>query len=539
MAHVKVLDCTLRDGGYYNDWNFGRGLVTAYLHALSAARVDAVEIGFRLPPQNRFVGPFGYSTDDYLRTLPLRPPLLVAVMVNAKDVLSAPGGPIARIDELFQDASQSPVGLVRVAVNFREACHCRPIVSRLKEKGYHVALNLMQASMASPTELKVLSSQVDSWQLVDILYLADSIGNMNAMDMECAVRTVADAWNGPIGVHTHNNKGWAVSNALAGVNAGATWIDGTVLGMGRGAGNAETEYLLLELKERGSHDYCPDALFPLVMDEFEHLRRRYGWGASLPYYLSGSYGIHPTYVQEMLGRNRSDSDHLISALEFLKNSGGNVYSDAHLQRAMRGDSDAGEGTWSAEQWANNRRLLIVGPGPGTREHLDALCHFVERTRPIVVCLNVNHVFPVEKVTAYAACHRTRVLLDAEKYSHLQRPLVVPFGTLPPAVREKCAGVEVLDYGMAVRPDTFVSGPTGCVIPVSLVAAYVMALAEAGGATDILLAGFDGYDDPADQRRIEMAHALACYQSRPAALPLLAITPSTYDVPKASVYSPGL
>lgn len=538
MAKINVLDCTLRDGGYYTNWDFSPNLVSAYLQTAGASGIDAIEIGFRSMPQDRFLGAFAYSTDDFLSDLPLPKNVAIAVMVNAKELLAYREGAEAAVDLLFQEASQSPVRMVRIACHFAELARCRGAADRLKAKGYSVAVNLMQASGKSPAELSTAARTVDEWGSVDVLYIADSLGNMSPAGVTESLGALAKGWRGPIGVHTHDNMGQALTNCLAAIAAGSTWLDGTILGMGRGAGNVATEYLLLEIKQRGLGDYYPDAVFPLVLEYFEPLRKQHGWGRNLLYYLSGLYGIHPTYVQEMLGKGQYDIHHLLQAIEFLKDSSSHSYSDGNLERAMLGSNGRNEGTWSAEGWAKGRPFLIIAPGPGTRQHADAISRYIDRKGPVAVCINVNAQVPHGKVSAFAACHRTRLLVDGDKYRVLKRPLVCPLGMVPDVIRGKLDGVDILDYGMTVTRDTFEVGARGCTIPASLGAAYVMALAEASGASRILLAGFDGYGS-SDPRHMEMADIFRAYSSRPTALPLVAVTPTGYDVRRNSIYAPDL
>ena len=142
---IKILDCTLRDGGYYNNWDFGLDLVITYLEAMAKAPVDVVEIGFRSPPKRSFMGPFVYSLDYYLETLPLPEHVQIGVMINANDYLDAPDKPEVLIDKLFLPEERSPVGLVRIAVSFDKATGVRPLAGELKALGYVVGLNMMQS----------------------------------------------------------------------------------------------------------------------------------------------------------------------------------------------------------------------------------------------------------------------------------------------------------------------------------------------------------------------------------------------------------
>lgn len=535
---LNILDCTFRDGGYYNDWDFSPEVVAAYLKACSTSGLSMLELGFRFMPHGRFFGAHAHTTDEFLSSLPLPDNIPIAVMVNAKEMLTHDAGPAAAVDLLFSSRKQSPVTLVRVAVHFSEALESRALVARLKDLGYDVAINLMQAGGKPSAELAHLASKISSWDCVDVLYFADSLGNMDADSVRRTVAALRDAWAAPVGFHAHNNMGQAVINCAAAVESGATWIDGTIAGMGRGAGNAATELILLDFKNRGWNDNFTDPLFHLSIGAFETLRKKHAWGPNLLYHLSASYAIHPTYVQEMLGKGAYDMHHIIDVLEFLKEAGGSAYSDYRLQEALIGGAGTGTGTWSAQGWAKGRDMLVVASGPHTKSHLQALCRYVDRRKPVVVCLNINSVFPADKVTAYAACHKTSLLMDSEHYRSLHRPLVAPLDAIPNPIRSNLKSVEVLDFGMGIKADTFSVKPTGCVIPAPMAAAYALALAEAGGAAKILLAGFDGYP-PFDSRHQAMSRMLKCYQSREQAVPVCAVTPTPYEIAKDSIYSPNL
>ncbi len=540
---ITVLDCTLRDGGYYNQWDFPADLVSFYLSAVGNARVDAIEIGFRLLDKTGFKGPFAYSTDEFLSRLSLPKGVLTAVMVNAKDPLSFAGGPEKAVDHLFSERDRSPVGLVRVAAHFQEVPRCGAIVKRLKDKGYKVGFNLMQSGGRSRQEIETVVREVAGWNAVDILYFADSLGNMEAGSLKETVETLRSYWKGAIGFHAHDNRGLALQNCLAAADLGVDWLDATVLGMGRGAGNVRTEHLLIELERRRVGSYYPEAVFPLALDHFEGLRKRYGWGPHLLYYLSASYGIHPTYVQELVGRGL-EPHQMISAIEFLKKEGGRSYSEGQMKKAIlrpQGGPPQGasaEGNWTATGWAKGRDFLLIAPGPGTVRYQQSILEFIEKRNPIVICLNANDHFPCEKVTAYAACHQARLLLDCEALSSLKKPLIAPLAAIPDAVRPRFNNVEILNYGVQVEEGRFEAGPTGCTIPASLVAAYAFALAVSSGARRVLLAGFDGFG-PGDPRQVEMEQLLLCYPQIGKEIPILAVTPTSYQVAQSSIYAPDL
>jgi len=535
---ITLLDCTFRDGGYYNSWDFSPALVAEYLKAVESAKLDAVEIGFRFMPKEKYLGPFAYCTDAFLKTLPLPKKTLIGVMVNADEFIRHPKGPKRAVDLLFSKASSSPVQLVRVAVHFRDVDKVGPIALRLKQLGYTVGVNLMQAAGKPPELLAKAAETIRDLQAADVLYFADSLGNMDAVMVRKTVLALRHGWDGPLGIHAHNSMNQGVINSMAALDAGARWLDGTVLGMGRGPGNAQTEHLLIELTRRGIRASYADAVFDLALGSFRKMQSDFGWGPNLLYYLAAIYGIHPTYVQIMQGKGQYTAHQIIGAIESLRKGQASGYNSDRLEMALFDSDGTGRGSWKAKNWCRGRSVLLAAAGPSLGTHVKALESFISQTKPVVLCLNVKNPLPARFIDAYAASHKASLLLDAEKYRFLKKPLFAPMGRVPRSIREKLSKVKVRDFGMKVKKDSFRAGAKECVVPVPLVAAYGMALAEAGGAKEILLAGFDGYG-AADPRQHEMNDLIRAYRSHRGALPIRAVTPTTYEVPQGSIYAPVL
>ncbi len=534
---LTVLDCTFRDGGYYNNWDYDQKTVEGYLSAMSRAGVDIVEIGFRMPPQSTFLGPFAYSTDRYLRTLPIPGDMTVAVMINADDFIGEDPTDIGRVNALFSPASESDISVVRIAAHLKQVALCKSIAARLVALGYRVILNVMQAGSYPSEDLTRTASEVSKWEIIEVLYFADSLGNMEPASVQATAAAFSAGWDKSIGFHSHNNRGLAVVNTLAAIEAGASFVDSTILGMGRGAGNAQTESILVELVRRGATKYCPEAVFPLALGDFALLQKKYGWGQSLFYYLAAEYEIHPTYIQELVSDTRYGSEDILAAINFLRKSGARSYNAGSLTRATLGDKPDADGAWQASGWAKGKTVIIVGPGAQGERHHEAVADFVRQNNPLVLCLNINKSFPAELVSAYVACHESRLMIEAHQYGTLHKPLFLPLARVPWDVKESLGGTEVRDYGMRVMRGKVEVRPTGCTVPRPLAAAYAIALSIEGGAAKILLAGFDGYalGDPRQEEMIEIIEGLHGIANAP---PIIAITPTTYPVIQSSVYEPG-
>ncbi len=533
---ICVLDCTLRDGGYYNNWDFSKDLVEDYLTACRQAGVDVVELGFRFPPKDEFLGPLAFTTDAYIDGLAVPDGLTLGVMINAADVLRHPDGIPSVMTLLFRPKAQSRVDLVRIATHFEELPRCRELVDCLRALGYRVGLNLMQASRQTTEALAKAAADVAGWQAVEVLYFADSLGSMTPGDVERCLRGLAGGWTGPLGIHAHDNMGLALQNTTAALAAGAVWLDATLQGMGRGAGNARMELMLLNLAAQGFGRYDAGPLLPLAMGPFDRLRVEHGWGPNPLYYMAALHNIHPTYVQTMLGEGRYDLPDMLAAMRVLKDAKGHSYNAKTLDQALTAAGYQGGGSWDATGWLAGRDVLIVGSGPSSSRHREALCALVRRQGLAVLTVNTVEAVPEDLVLAHVACNPTRILLEVGRLARLGTPLVVPQASLDVSVRDRLAGIQVLDYGVRVEPARFAVGARDCVLPAGLSIAYALALATAAGARRILLAGVDGYG-AGDPRQEEMVSVLNAFAGLPDAPPMVAVTPTTYPVPQASLYAP--
>ena len=268
MKAPVILDCTLRDGGYVTKWRFPLDFVRQYLDAV---RADVVEIGFRSNVAG--AGPFRRCTDAFIDSLELREDMRVAVMVNLNEW----------DDDLF--ARKGRIDVVRVAAHWKDLYKAQPGLARLRELGYTTTLNIMQAHNLKPKLLRAL----DFTGVCDAVYFADTFGTMN----ENAVSEITRAIPHPVvGFHGHNNTRRAVVNTLAAVVAGASWVDGTLGGIGRGAGNADIAEL------RRHYGLSAGSVDHINMDAL----RGYKWGPNPVYYLGALLKMHPTKVQRLLCR---------------------------------------------------------------------------------------------------------------------------------------------------------------------------------------------------------------------------------------------
>ncbi len=532
--NIKILDCTLRDGGYCNNWDFSIDLVKEYLQAMELAKVDVIELGLRTRVNDRFFGPYSYTTDELINSLPLPQNAKIAVMINAKEFLDSK---VDGIDNIFAPKSSSPVDIVRVACHTKELKDIGKCLEFLSGNGYQVVLNIMQITDRTGAEIKEAIEIINSFNCVDVLYFADSFGNMSLQETTKIIDLIKLSWHKEIGIHTHDNQYNGISNTLESLEQNVTWLDSTVLGMGRGAGNTRTEYLLLELRKRGFTQYQPEPLFPLVLGSFKKLKKELNWGPNLLYYLSASYKIHPTFTQELLNKKCSVTE-LIDTIENLSQATSTSYNSEALNDAFKARHINSTGTWHPAELVKGKDVLIIGGGNGAIKYSKAIEQYIKKFAPITISLNMNTTIYPDLITAYSACHPMRLMMDSSKYKNLKKPIILPENSLPKSLKENLADIQIFNYGLSVKEGSFSFQGTECELPNPLVFGYTIAAAAAGGAKRILLAGFDGYG-PNNYKQDEINSLLALYHQVNPHTPILAITPTTYNIKQSSVYSPSL
>lgn len=284
---LKVLDCTIRDGGLMNNHKFSDEFVLGVFDAVETAGIDYMEIGYKadkklFSPDE--YGPWKSCTEDSLNRL---------FADRESDTKISVLCDIGRTDEDdIVPADQSMIDLIRVACYIHQIPAALEMIRAAKEKGYETSVNLMAVSTVPEFELNKGLELIGAEKTVDMLYLVDSFGSLYFEQIEDLMRRYTGAMQHgqQIGIHAHNNQQMAYVNTICAAIHGATMLDATLDGMGRGAGNCPTELLLgflrnPKFKQRPVIEAVEKYLLPL--------REQIDWGYSIPYMISGQMNEHP------------------------------------------------------------------------------------------------------------------------------------------------------------------------------------------------------------------------------------------------------
>lgn len=355
---MQILDCTLRDGGYYTNWDFESGVVDSYIINLNALPIEYIELGYRNKPQTEYLGQFGYcpvSTLRHIRSLSVKK---LAVMLNEKD---------CRPEDLvlLLKPIKGLVDMVRLAVDPKNFDRAIVLARAVKAMGFEVAFNTMY--MSTWNDLKDFYPKLIQLDCVaDLFCMVDSFGSMNPESVKTTIQEVRKHTNVTLGFHGHNNLQLALINSLTALEQGVEFVDATILGMGRGAGNLNMELLLTYLnKHLGVHvDFNR---LGEVVQSFEPLRQRCDWGTNLPYMLSGANSIPQKEVMAWV-QNR-------------------VYSFNSIVRALDNRKEGVRDNAKYPVYAVERkfqRVIIIGGGPSVQTHLQGIKTFVSTRETALV-----------------------------------------------------------------------------------------------------------------------------------------------------------
>lgn len=296
-SHCKIVDCTIRDGGLVNNWDFSIEFVRDLYQSLSEAGVDYMEIGYKNSPKllkGSDAGLWRFLNEEVLRE---------AVPVKTKTKLSALVD-IGRVDE--QDIlpkSESLIDLIRVACYIKEVDKAILLVNKFHEMGYETSINIMAVSHAMEHEL-IEALEMINQSPVDMVYVVDSYGSLDSNDIEHLVEKFHKYLpEKQLGVHTHNNMQLAFANTIAAANKGVVYLDSSVYGMGRAAGNCPTELLVSYLK---NPNYELRPVLDVIERLFIPLRQQVEWGYIIPYTITGILNEHPRVAMAL--RNSEDKD---------------------------------------------------------------------------------------------------------------------------------------------------------------------------------------------------------------------------------------
>ncbi|MDD5598956.1 MAG: aldolase catalytic domain-containing protein [Victivallaceae bacterium] len=283
---IKVTDCTLRDGGLINKWQFSHEMVRKVFLAVNQSGVDYMELGYRASRKMfdpKEYGPWRFTTDEDVREIIADTPvnMKLGVMVD-----------IGRVEEEdIAPCEESPLDFIRVATYIHDIDKAIALANHVDAKGYESFINIMAISTAGEFELREALNQIEAETNVVAVNIVDSFGFLYSESVHYLVKLFLEKLKTKsTGFHAHNNQQLGFANTIEAIRKGANYLDGTITGIGRGAGNCPLELLLSFLR---NPKFNIEPVLQVIEDVFLDLRQKIEWGYLIPYMITGILNEHP------------------------------------------------------------------------------------------------------------------------------------------------------------------------------------------------------------------------------------------------------
>ncbi|UJP64471.1 aldolase catalytic domain-containing protein [Mongoliitalea daihaiensis] len=509
---MKILDCSLRDGGYYTNWDFDRNLVNTYIKACNDLPVDYLEVGYRSIPLQGYYGEYFYLPIYVMQRLKAQTTKKLVIILNEKDIR------LEHVQELLSPCL-GLIDMVRLAIDPQQFGRALTLAEAVKKMGFEVGFNVMYMSKwKGQKDFLELLPKVKG--IADYFYMVDSYGGVYPQDVKETIQLVRSYIpDVPLGFHGHNNMELALINTLTAIEEGCAMVDATVTGMGRGAGNVKTELLLTALNAQGKLEVDFNPLSKVV-DAFSALQKTYEWGTNLPYMVSGAHSLPQKDVMDWVGKRYYSFNSIIRA----------------LQNQAKGVSD----NISVKNWENkhsSESVLIVGGGPSVQAHKEAIIQFLNLNKNVTVV----HASSKNALT-FEGIENQQIFCLVGNEGHRMEEVFkgdLPLDNLcvlPPSPRKMGTYIPstLIDKGVELNQDTFSKKyiDSHCFI--------ALQVAKNLNAQNVYLIGFDGYakammDEKAQELFAENTYLFNKFQEASGIQPVSLVNTS-YPVPSLSIFS---
>ncbi len=470
MNEIRLLDCTLRDGGYCNQWRFGFENTKRIISGLVEANIDIIECGF-------ITSKFSYDTEitkfnnieQIAKVIPKKRErkIFVAMMNYGEyDVNSLP------------DFDGTSIEGIRVAFHKKDVNEALRLCKRIKAKGYKVFIQAMVSLCYTDEEFLSMIHKVNEIEPY-AFYIVDSFGMMKRKDLTRLFYLVEHnlkeiIW---IGFHSHNNMQLAYSNAqtLVGLHTSRNLIiDGSVYGMGRGAGNLNTELFIEYLNENYDKQYQLKPLLTIIDGILDDFYRNNYWGYSLPNYISAKHNAHPNYawfLDEKKTLTVEDMENIFQLMEKeRKFSYDKEYIEDLYTRYLATGKVQEDHKEELTAILKGKRVVLIAPGKSSLDEKEKIVTEMEKVD--VVSISVNFEYEGADFIFLSNLRRYREL-DKIKYEKC----IVTSNIISDKVYLQTKYRDLLNDVETVRDN---SG----LMAIKLLIMY--------GVKEIMLAGFDGY-----------------------------------------------
>ena len=476
---IQILDCTLRDGGYINDWKFGRKTIKSILDKLEKAKIDIIECGFLTGMvQDKDCSLFN-NTAEIESILPKhdRQSMYVAMIAIGEKELHP--------SKLTPYDGKSIEG-IRFTFHKDEIEQSIEWAKIIMEKGYKVFMQPVGTVFYSDMELLQLVEKMNKLNPY-AFYIVDTLGSMYRNEVSHRFYLIDENMNHNIhlGFHAHNNLQLAFSNAqvLGKIQTKRTLIlDSCVYGMGRGAGNLPTELIAQYINRNIASRYDVTMVMDIYDEYISAIRKEYEWGYTVPYHIAASSVCHPNYAAYLINKQTLTMKDIKKIIQSIPEEYKVLYDRRLIEQLYsQFQSKKIDDTESVEkitEMIRKRKILLLAPGKSLVSEYDKIIEFIEKEIPYVI--SVNFVDSKYHMDACFVSNHKRMDIIEQEIEPLKHVRTILTSNIPGFNCQDCLFV---DYDCYTIDDEMISDNAGLML---------LKLLKRCGAENIFLAGFDGF-----------------------------------------------
>lgn len=474
---TQILDCTLRDGGYINDWRFGKKTIVSILEKLEKANIDIIECGFLTRMVKDEACSLFNDIAQIEKVLPRqeRTAMYVAMIAIGEKELHP--------SELAPFDGKSLEG-IRLTFHKEEIDQAMEWARIIQEKGYKVFMQPVGTGFYTDMELLQLVEKMNQLQPY-AFYIVDTLGSMYRNEVSHRFYLIDENMRPEIhlGFHGHNNLQLAFSNAqvLGKIQTKRTLIlDSSVNGMGRGAGNLPTELITQYINKNIASRYDVTMVMDIYDEYISAIRKKFEWGYSVPYHIAASNVCHPNYASYLINKQTLTMKDIEKIIQSIPEEYKILYDQSLIEelyvRYQSRNIDDSAAVQEISGWLSGRKILLLAPGKSLVSHYDSILRFVEEEHPFVISVNFADTrYPID--ACFVSNHKRMDTIGRE---------IRRMGGLRTILTSNIAGGGgrvYVNYACYTNGDDMVSDNAGLML---------LSLLKRCGAHTVYLAGFDGF-----------------------------------------------
>lgn len=532
---MRLIDCTLRDGGYHNGWNFSKKFAEDTIRTLVFSGIFDIEIGFRKPLElaSPSEGIFANLNSDLLNDLEISSEAVAGIMINASDYIFDSVFDTSLLKKSFAH-SEPKLKFIRIAAGPEHVKCLSDPKKYLESLGYEVHLNLMRINTLFSGDTFSDSSGATFEDIVDssfkYLTLADTYGVMRQNQLRRLIENCLQNVDAELGLHMHNNLGMATANSLLGLDLGVTMLDSTFTGMGRGPGNLRTEFIVGEMIDRQTgRNYDLQNLLTFAAKTYEPIKEYYKWGENSYYYLGAQNLIHPTYIQYLTQNDDYSAEEIIESISALGAKNEIHFSEDSLNFVIKEQNVSKLNAIKdpSAPFLGDRPVIILGAGDTLKKmSVQDLRNITEESDAQLLSLTLRPNLDRMLIDGYVILDPVKYFIDYKIVESHQSVVVTPFN-----LREgKGTTLQNFIIPFEVMADRLEVSNDGIILPFPSSLGYALMTLVLSGIEQFALAGFDGFDD-GDPRHIQNQTVLNLfYDNFGKTHKISFLTPTSYEYP---------